>query len=369
MFDAERHAVEHRNAHRVEVAGRDDAAIDEDGLAVRLRLSRQLHAHEHVAASEWKAVDERGPLHPRQCRQPRQRLVDEPAARSRIAIPRGGQRDAAGEHLVRREPRIDRGEREEASREQTATDEQHHRERDFDHDERVADASGPAAGDARPFAQELPGSAPRHTNDGDGADEQRGHNRRHRRKPRDAPVESHTCTRRQTGPAECRYRPERPPCEQRARAAAPTVASVALSMNSWAASRACVAPSEVRTAISLSRSAERASSMWPTLAQATTSRRQTAASSTISGVRTSRLTRSLSGIDRSSAPVLVVRIVARHRRADRGELLLRPLVVHTVGEPSDDVHHGYRARRAIRVQRKRQPDLGAGRLVATPWMP
>jgi hypothetical protein len=101
MFDAERHSVEHRNTHRFEVSGRDDAAIDENGLAVRLRLPGELHAHEHVAASEWKAVDERGPLHPRQCRQPGQRLVGERAARSRIAIPRGGQRDAAGEHLVR----------------------------------------------------------------------------------------------------------------------------------------------------------------------------------------------------------------------------------------------------------------------------
>ena len=155
----------------------------------------------------------------------------------------------------------------------------------------------------------------------------------------------------------------------RSPATAPAVASVALSVNSWAASLACVAPSDERTAISLSRSAERASSMWPTLAQATTSRRPTAASSTISGVRTSRLTRSLSGIDRSSAPVLVVRIVAGQRRADRGELLLRSLVAHTIAEPSDDVHHGYRARRAIRVQRKRQPDLGAGRPLGTPWMP
>ena len=221
-------------------------------------------------------------------------------------------------------------ERDQAAAEQAGAHHQRHRQRDLGDDERLA---RPAAAHAeRRSLAALPQAVgqidardvPRRRQAEDEARRQRDREREAR-----APSDRRSPRRAAAGPAApARAAPSRPSAPRSRRRCRRRSASTTLSVSSWRTSRIRPAPTAARTTISRPRAEARASSRLATLAQAISSTKATAPSSTNSVCRVSPTTASCSGTTAMPLSALLTGYCCASARGDGGHLRLRLLQRH-----------------------------------------
>ena len=260
------------------------------------------------------------------------------------------------------EPSVDVRQRLERPHHQPGADHQHERQRDLGHHERAARSLATrAAGDAARAAQRVLHVASarrkrrREAEHDAHEDRERRAHREHRRVERDR-ARAAAC------PAGARRRSTLTPTAPSATpAAAPPNARTTLSTSICAITRARVAPSVVRTAISRRRPAARMSSRLPTFAPAISTMNPTAASRT-SSARAHAADRALLKRQERHVSIVVGRVLERlaHRAGRASRARRAPARCRALPKPRDEPRHRAAMEPGGRVDDERRPEIARG---------
>ena len=139
----QRAAAHQRNLHRLKIAGRDVALIDDRRrLAGGRRPSLDLHGVGVAQAAERHDRNDAGRQHAAHRAEPRDEIADQLRARRRRRVTRASQRDAKRQDVLRVEARLHAREPHDAVQHEARSRQENHRKRDLRGDQRVAAATG-----------------------------------------------------------------------------------------------------------------------------------------------------------------------------------------------------------------------------------